>query len=113
DACLASSHLLFSSLLLLFFFSRSDAPRDLPSFPTRRSSDLARDRGIRRRAVPGLVERVDGRPAASSGDGWLKPGNVRRPERADRSEEHTSELQSRFDLVCRLLLEKKKRIEKQ
>src|SRR5699024_11848969 len=27
----------------------------------------------------------------------------------ERSEEHTSELQSRFDLVCRLLLEKKKR----
>src|SRR5207249_7972980 len=27
---------------------------------------------------------------------------------AERSEEHTSELQSRFDLVCRLLLEKKK-----
>src|SRR5699024_11220232 len=31
------------------------------------------------------------------------------PHRASwRSEEHTSELQSRFDLVCRLLLEKKK-----
>src|SRR5699024_11593897 len=29
----------------------------------------------------------------------------------ERSEEHTSELQSRFDLVCRLLLEKKKRNE--
>src|SRR2546428_1920420 len=28
----------------------------------------------------------------------------------ERSEEHTSELQSRSDLVCRLLLEKKKRI---
>src|SRR5437868_9656618 len=28
---------------------------------------------------------------------------------AKRSEEHTSELQSRFDLVCRLLLEKKKK----
>src|SRR5699024_12221953 len=27
-----------------------------------------------------------------------------------RSEEHTSELQSRFDLVCRLLLEKKKQL---
>src|SRR5699024_12038342 len=27
-----------------------------------------------------------------------------------RSEEHTSELQSRFDLVCRLLLEKKNRV---
>src|SRR5438067_8678911 len=31
----------------------------------------------------------------------------RRP--SGRSEEHTSELQSRFDLVCRLLLEKKKK----
>src|SRR5207249_10502832 len=29
--------------------------------------------------------------------------------RSSRSEEHTSELQSRFDLVCRLLLEKKKK----
>src|SRR5207249_9251639 len=29
-----------------------------------------------------------------------------------RSEEHTSELQSRFDLVCRLLLEKKKKRKK-
>src|SRR5437868_7346438 len=32
-----------------------------------------------------------------------------RPRAGDRSEEHTSELQSRFDLVCRLLLEKKKK----
>src|SRR2546421_5904055 len=31
--------------------------------------------------------------------------------RRDRSEEHTSELQSRSDLVCRLLLEKKKNID--
>src|SRR5690349_23339458 len=30
------------------------------------------------------------------------------PGRPDRSEEHTSELQSRRDLVCRLVLEKKK-----
>src|SRR5699024_11955932 len=30
----------------------------------------------------------------------------------NRSEEHTSELQSRFDLVCRLLLEKKKYMSK-
>src|SRR2546421_4869643 len=30
--------------------------------------------------------------------------------RSNRSEEHTSELQSRSDLVCRLLLEKKKKI---
>src|SRR5947209_13305677 len=31
------------------------------------------------------------------------------PKRAERSEEHTSELQSRQYLVCRLLLEKKKK----
>src|SRR5690349_23646147 len=35
-----------------------------------------------------------------------RPGGVL--QRAGRSEEHTSELQSRRDLVCRLLLEKKK-----
>src|SRR2546428_9835900 len=35
--------------------------------------------------------------------------DIRLPaEQADRSEEHTSELQSRSDLVCRLLLEKKR-----
>src|SRR5690349_24573958 len=36
---------------------------------------------------------------------WVKTG-----ARWPRSEEHTSELQSRRDLVCRLLLEKKKKI---
>src|SRR5438067_5681038 len=42
-----------------------------------------------------------------SADGY----GASQPEWADRrSEEHTSELQSRFDLVCRLLLEKKKNI---
>src|SRR5437868_12664936 len=35
-------------------------------------------------------------------------GATTRQEKHHRSEEHTSELQSRFDLVCRLLLEKKK-----
>src|SRR2546428_4098428 len=35
---------------------------------------------------------------------------VRRLRRWQRSEEHTSELQSRSDLVCRLLLEKKKKV---
>src|SRR5438105_9139073 len=38
-------------------------------------------------------------------------GNVR-PVLGTRSEEHTSELQSRVDLVCRLLLEKKKKKKK-
>src|SRR5437867_10417907 len=41
-------------------------------------------------------------PAASSA--WSK-----KAWRSERSEEHTSELQSPYDLVCRLLLEKKKK----
>ena len=36
-------------------------------------------------------------------------GEVKMPEAWHRSEEHTSELQSRLHLVCRLLLEKKKK----
>src|SRR5438034_7445808 len=36
-------------------------------------------------------------------------GEVGRLSEGDRSEEHTSELQSHSDLVCRLLLEKKKK----
>src|SRR2546429_2097779 len=35
-------------------------------------------------------------------------GEIQRDKRVIRSEEHTSELQSRLHLVCRLLLEKKK-----
>src|SRR5438034_7074903 len=39
---------------------------------------------------------------------WRKAAGSRSGGPADRSEEHTSELQSHSDLVCRLLLEKKK-----
>src|SRR5699024_11603428 len=49
-------------------------------------------------AVPGVPAETAAQPAAGGGD-----------RGADRSEEHTYELQSRFDLVCRLLLEKKKK----
>src|SRR5207249_7608749 len=42
------------------------------------------------------------------GPNHLDPARLPAPTGMDRSEEHTSELQSRFDLVCRLLLEKKK-----
>src|SRR2546422_7499884 len=72
------------------------------------SSDLLQRqiRGARRwgRAARGELndERVLARPVRSRPDGAAP---VRREH---RSEEHTSELQSRLHLVCRLLLEKKK-----
>src|SRR5438105_7199728 len=51
-------------------------------------------------------------PSATSSCGTLnssrRTASPFTPSRRMRSEEHTSELQSRVDLVCRLLLEKKK-----
>src|SRR2546422_3842572 len=41
--------------------------------------------------------------------GWFRPAPGPRGGAKNRSEEHTSELQSRLHLVCRLLLEKKKK----
>src|SRR5699024_11714873 len=51
------------------------------------------------------------RSRSRAGTSWTGPRGVesnKKPRQRSRSEEHTSELQSRFDLVCRLLLEKKK-----
>src|SRR5262245_63886801 len=85
---------------------------ELPSFPTRRSSDLAADRRGRRRADlegharewHGLLLGIED-DAADAGRGR---GIVLDPEKKPvRSEEHTSELQSLRHLVCRLLLENK------
>src|SRR5271167_5215017 len=54
----------------------------------------------------------DALPISRRGCGATLPPRwrCRRRARRRRSEEHTSELQSRFDLVCRLLLEKKKKM---
>src|SRR5215204_4136901 len=49
------------------------------------------------------------RSAAADRPRAARPGRAPAPPRPLRSEEHTSELQSHSDLVCRLLLEKKKR----
>src|SRR3712207_7140759 len=48
-------------------------------------------------------------PHGPLGVGRLRGGVVRPAPDGSRSEEHTSELQSRQYLVCRLLLEKKKK----
>src|SRR5437016_10143983 len=69
-------------------------------FPTRRSSDLGRGPGDGRgRGVP--------EGGLGFGEGTFDGG--RGGAKSERSEEHTSELQSLTNLVCRLLLEKKKK----
>src|SRR5205809_5154721 len=82
---------LFVFLSIFFFYSYADH-RDLHSFPTRRSSDL------HWRSKPEFLEIRVAMPKATA---TYLAG-------LERSEEHTSELQSRLHLVCRLLLEKKK-----
>src|SRR2546427_4909891 len=79
-------------------------------FPTRRSSDLAL--GSMAKPMTALVIATRnthkvGEIRAILGEGirYLRWMNFQ------RSEEHTSELQSQSNLVCRLLLEKKKREE--
>src|SRR5205814_4744290 len=106
----------------LFFFYSHSAPRSPHSFPTRRSSDLT---------VPDLLkgnQPLTWRVRATSTDGvgpWSATrsvvlrvfttiGNLPASDALGtavdvRSEEHTSELQSLRHLVCRLLLEKKKK----
>src|SRR5690606_40423678 len=88
---------------LLFFCNGTASTEIYTLFPTRRSSDLG-----------GLMEDVTDETAwreralraeKELGDAWEVVGAFRT---GYRSEEHTSELQSRENLVCRLLLEKKK-----
>src|SRR5690606_41645106 len=108
--------------LLCCLWSHSHRPF-LPCFPTRRSSDL--DRLVRGRMdavfhdpeddVYEVVDWKTGRLPATERErraaavqlaayrvAWARIADI------PRSEEHTSELQSRENLVCRLLLEKKK-----
>src|SRR5207302_9430070 len=106
-----------------FFFHYSRPHPNLHSFPTRRSSDLYVDR-------VDVVVAHEGNEAAVRTEGHFfflagRGGEARHrvgvegvpvnvvadvQQGALRSEEHTSELQSRENLVCRLLLEKKKKI---
>src|SRR5690349_23241770 len=87
--------LLFFFLFFFFFFQAEDGIRDL--YVT----------GVQTCALPIYRAFAGARLAAR---GHRRPGRF--AAAVARSEEHTSELQSRRDLVCRLLLEKKKKKKK-
>src|SRR5205807_8513566 len=109
-----------SSLLLLtlisslsFFFHRSPPHLSLPSFPTRRSSDLLHGprlvvgHTLQHLAFHRLLHAV--LVPQQQTVGHVEEVMAGHAQPHSRSEEHTSELQSPCNLVCRLLLEKKKK----
>src|SRR5687768_8743103 len=86
---------------LLFFFFYPYGHANLHSFPTRRSSDLSA-------AVRSTDGSSDTRSDAAQLPAFVRAQGVARHQiEYRRSEEHTSELQSRLHIVCRLLAAKK------
>src|SRR5438067_9093045 len=89
---------MFFSIIYFFFFLMIRRPPRSTLFP-----------------YTTLFRSIRGSPAGTVSRRWAQRSstwrrrNVSSKPRCVRSEEHTSELQSRFDLVCRLLLEKKKK----
>src|SRR5699024_11947619 len=105
--CLRLLHSVLPSLL-----SSSPLP-PLPSFPTPRSSDLRLSSGTISGGSPNNNSPVWCLSSFTNPlKGMSSPNSFSNTSRAadicpfPRSEEHTSELQSRFALVCRLLTEK-------
>src|SRR5690606_41992592 len=106
---------------LSLFLLRCVLLRPLSSFPTRRSSDLSRAALIPVRSEHEMVDQQLAAPIEQIGKVFPPRRRIEHVILVDlhprqglplsinlRSEEHTSELQSRENLVCRLLLEKKK-----
>src|SRR5206468_10929475 len=99
-------------LSFFFFFYPTPSPHTytlslhdaLPIFRRRPSQPLSRRRRFRQCVRSSRGQAPRRHSARNSTPAWSKA----RLQCFPRSEEHTSELQSRSDLVCRLLLEKKK-----
>src|SRR5436309_5182713 len=100
SAKLSSSVLTSSSLFLFFFFFNDPATTEIYTLSLHDALPISPPAsGLTARQVAEIKDRL------------TQAGVRNEPVGVDRSEEHTSELQSRENLVCRLLLEKKKKKE--
>src|SRR2546429_7695076 len=93
------SVLMRSPRCLLFFFFNDTATTEIYTLSLHDALPIS------------TAPRVSSTATCTSASSSPKRGPIRRDGR-QRSEEHTSELQSRLHLVCRLLLEKKKKQKK-
>src|SRR5207249_9069364 len=93
--------------LALFHGHLWPEPSDQTETSSRRVAAVQED-GLARHEVRRRRREIDGERADFLGATCATRGDIAKESVGElRSEEHTSELQSRFDLVCRLLLEKK------
>src|SRR5439155_21094655 len=99
--------------LLTFFFFNDPAPPEIYTLSLHDAlpicQPLHRPGKTRRASQPAEPGGVITPDAAARPLAGRRPAPRRASQRRCRSEEHTSELQSRGHLVCRLLLEKKKK----
>src|SRR5260221_11538753 len=86
----------------VFFFLMIRRPPRSTLFPSRRSSDLTMRVSMMACLVSASANKFRQYVARPSASAWANTFTT-----GTRSEEHTSELQSHSDLVCRLLLDKK------
>src|SRR2546426_9283207 len=99
-SCLYRATSPFVRLLYFFFFFNDTATTEIYTLSLHDALPISAGAGGREPRL--LVRRIASWLAAASSASECTP-------RSDRSEEHTSELQSPCNLVCRLLLEKKKK----
>src|SRR5699024_12233603 len=108
----------FVSTFLFFFSFYLSCTSDLYTLSLHDALPICPDKSLNVSNLSTVGSMLDSPPTAPGSSVIMSPSNynITPPERkcsndligSNRSEEHTSELQSRFDLVCRLLLEKKK-----
>src|SRR2546426_6034167 len=102
----------FSLILYSFFFFNDTATTEIYTLSLHDALPISRrrPRTTRSRRAGSPPSRAGSRTASRAAAGRRQPSPGCDP--ASRSEEHTSELQSPCNLVCRLLLEKKKKNKK-
>src|SRR2546429_7351768 len=89
--------------MCFFFFQAEDGIRDVAVTGVQTCAlPISYDIGIQKRVLSGAGVNLEGTRLMYLNREYVFDGQ-------ERSEEHTSELQSRLHLVCRLLLEKKKK----
>src|SRR5204863_9245544 len=101
--CVCDAVTLYCSCMFFFLTIRRPPRSTLFPYTTLFRSIYGRYERLRGNYPPGVLRQLRGWAAGQWDDHSESPKH-----RPRRSEEHTSELQSRRDLVCRLLLEKKK-----